>query len=210
MCAVRFIARVFPPGHESYLRLFGYLHVDYGRLPVTFSSNQDNARLPDPDCLCFTECVARVADMSGAAGAVDELKHDVEKEGSTPDRSPAHLLDQLLAPPATIPEAVQRAVVFYRRVLAQVISTSSIHSEEKPANTGRRELLEQNQNLGSDRQLHQAYTSHTRPNWEHGWHEVRGCANVRSRFRVTYAQGLTCLDLNEEIGYRYTYPCHEL
>lgn len=123
MCAVRFIARVFPPGHESYLRLFEYLHVDYGRLPVTFSSNHDNARLPDPDCLCFTECVARVADMSGAAGAVDELKHDVEKEGSTPDRSPAHLLDQLLASPATIPEAVQRAVVFYRRVLAQVIST---------------------------------------------------------------------------------------
>lgn len=70
-----------------------------------------------------------VADMSGAAEAVGELEHDIEETRVLP--LTVRLLmsppDRLLVPPVMIPEAVQRTVMLFRRVFAQVIPTSSTH-----------------------------------------------------------------------------------
>ncbi|KAF9654326.1 hypothetical protein BDM02DRAFT_3106658 [Thelephora ganbajun] len=90
-------------GIERYLRMFGHLCVDGGRLYVTFSSNE-NTRLPDPKLLALHAACARVVRMSGAAEALDELERDVEGTRVLAfDGSSAHLLDHLMSRFATIP-----------------------------------------------------------------------------------------------------------
>ena len=85
-------------------------------LYVTFSSNNLDARLPNPKLLALHAACARVAHMSGAAKTFDELECDVEDEAFDElerdveetrvlafDGSSACLLDHLTPPSMTIP-----------------------------------------------------------------------------------------------------------
>lgn len=84
--------------------MFRHLHVDGDQLSVTFSSNHKDARVPNPKLLALHAACARVAHMSGAAEAFDELERDVEVTRVLAfDGSSAHLLDHLMTPFATIP-----------------------------------------------------------------------------------------------------------
>ena len=96
------------PTSKIYLRMFkdfGCLRDDGNRLYVTFSSynNNQNARLPNPKLLALHAACARVAHMSGAAEAFDELERDVEETRVLAfDGSSARLLDHLMSPSMTI------------------------------------------------------------------------------------------------------------
>ena len=68
-------------GREGYLHRIcskPLPHVDGDRLSVTFSSNHENARSPDPLLLALHATCAWVAHMSGDAEAFYELERDVE------------------------------------------------------------------------------------------------------------------------------------
>jgi len=55
-----------------------YLQQDGDHYFVTFSSHNTGAQLPDPKLLTFHAACARVARLSGAAQAIDELEEDDE------------------------------------------------------------------------------------------------------------------------------------
>ena len=84
--------------------MFGHLRVDGNRLSVTFSSNHENARVPNPKLLALHAACARVAHMSGAAEAFDEFERDVDDTRVLAfDGSSSRLLDHLMTPFAAIP-----------------------------------------------------------------------------------------------------------
>jgi len=84
--------------------MFGHLRADGNRLCVTFSSNHENARVPDPKLLALHAACARVAHMSGAAEAFDEFERDIEDTRVLAfDVSSARLLDHLITPFAAVP-----------------------------------------------------------------------------------------------------------
>ena len=88
-----------------HLRRFEHLHVDGDRLSVTFTSNNKDARLPDPRLLALHAACARAVRMSGAAEVIDEFERDVEETRVlASDGSSARLLDHLITPFARIPE----------------------------------------------------------------------------------------------------------
>lgn len=83
--------------------MFGHLDADGNRLFVEFSSSVD-AQYPNPKLLALHAACARVAHMSGAAEAFDELERDVEDTRVlASDGSSARLLDHLITPFAAIP-----------------------------------------------------------------------------------------------------------
>ena len=88
--------------HEAHIRSSNYLRVDKGRPYVEFS--RDHAELlPDPRLLDLHAVCARVAHMSGAAEAFDQLERDVEGTRVLAiDGSSAPLVDHFLIPLATI------------------------------------------------------------------------------------------------------------
>lgn len=84
--------------------MFGHLHADGNHLSVTFTSNYENAQLPNPQLLALHATYARVAHMSGAAEAFDELDRGVEDARVLAfDGSSAHLLNHLMASFAVVP-----------------------------------------------------------------------------------------------------------
>ena len=84
--------------------MFKHLRVDGDRLYVTFSSNHTNLRVPNRQLLALHAACARVAHMSGAAEASDEVECDVEGMRALAfDGSSACLLDHLMIPYAPIP-----------------------------------------------------------------------------------------------------------
>jgi hypothetical protein len=92
--------------HETFLRMYDHLHADGDRLFATFSPSPHckGARLPNPQLLALHAACARVAHMSGAAEAFDELEWEVEETMAlASDGSSAHLLEHLISPFATIP-----------------------------------------------------------------------------------------------------------
>ena len=90
-------------GVKRDLTLFKYLHRDGDRLFVTFSSHDTDARLPDCNLLTLHAVCARVAHLSGAAQAIDELDQDVEELRVLAfDGSSARLLDHLMVPFAAV------------------------------------------------------------------------------------------------------------
>ena len=69
----------------------------YGHLFVTFETSDD--LLPDPQLLGLHAACSRVAHMSGAAEAFDDVERDVEDTRVLAfNGSSAHLLDHLLTP----------------------------------------------------------------------------------------------------------------
>ena len=79
---------------------FTHLEPDnLGRLFVTFSRTDNSQDFPDPRLLGLHATCARVAHLSGAAEAINEVERDLEdtmvlaKDGSS-----TRLLDHLLAP----------------------------------------------------------------------------------------------------------------
>ena len=91
------------------------MRVDGNRLSVTFSSNNPDARLPNPKLLALHAACARVAHMSGAAEAFDELERDVEETRVlTFDGSSARLLDHLMSPSMTISGVAGRHDIYVK------------------------------------------------------------------------------------------------
>ena len=103
------------------------MRVDGNRLSVTFSSNNPDARLPNPKLLALHAACARVAHMSGAAEAFDELECDVEDETFDEserdveetrvlafDRSSARLLDHLMSPSMAISGVAGRHDIYVK------------------------------------------------------------------------------------------------
>ena len=89
------------------------MRVDGNRLSVRFSSNNPDARLPNPKLLALHAACARVAHMSGAAEAFDELERDVEETKVLAfDRSSARLLDHLTPPSMTTPGVAGRHDIY--------------------------------------------------------------------------------------------------
>ena len=83
--------------HNHHLKSDGHDH-----LFVTFSETSDDL-LPDPQLLGLHAACSRVAHMSGAAEAFDEVERDVEDTWVLASNgSSAHLLDHLLTPFAAI------------------------------------------------------------------------------------------------------------
>ena len=102
----RYQVCVLLEAQKRMLRSAGYLHEDGDRLSVTFSSNHENARLPDPRLLALHAGCARVAHMTGAARAIAELERNAEEARVlAADGSSARLLDHLMTPFAVIPGA---------------------------------------------------------------------------------------------------------
>ncbi|KAF9778920.1 hypothetical protein BJ322DRAFT_1113799 [Thelephora terrestris] len=92
--------------HVRYLRKFEHLHADGDHTFVTFSPSPhyEGARLPNPQLLALHAACARVAHMSGAAEAFDELEREVEETNLlASDGSSAYPLDHLMSLFATIP-----------------------------------------------------------------------------------------------------------
>ena len=88
--------------------MFKYLETDHrNRQYVTFTrynQNQELFDLPNPQLLNLHAVCARVAHMSGAAEAFDELERDAEEICVLAfDGSSAPLLDHRLTPLAAIP-----------------------------------------------------------------------------------------------------------
>lgn len=94
-------------GLKGDLRRSGYLRQDGDRLLATFSSHHPDARLPDRRLLTLHAACARVAHLSGAAEAIDELEEDAQETRVLAfDGSSAHLLDYLMGPFAAVPGVV--------------------------------------------------------------------------------------------------------
>ena len=93
------------PAYETYLLLSKHLHPDQlGRLFVTFTRTDVRQEYPDPMLLGLHAACARVAHMSGAAEAFNEVERDLEDTRVLAlDGSSAHLLDHLLTPFVAIP-----------------------------------------------------------------------------------------------------------
>ena len=90
--------------YERYLLRYDHLKRERGRLFVTFSRSDDRLELPDPQLLALHATCARVAHMSGAAEAFDEVEREVEDTRVLASNgSSAHLLDHLLTPFAANP-----------------------------------------------------------------------------------------------------------
>jgi len=85
--------------------MFGHLQTGPDeRLYVQFSSGDDESQEPpDSQLLALHAVYARVAHMSGAAKAFDELEDDVEgTRVLDSDGSSVHLLDYLLKPVVSV------------------------------------------------------------------------------------------------------------
>ena len=106
------------PLSKIYLRMykdFGRLRDDGNRLSVKFSLNNLGARLPNPKLLALHAACARVAHMSGAAEAFDELERDVEETRVLAfDGSSARLLDHLMSPLMTISGVAGRHDIYVK------------------------------------------------------------------------------------------------
>ena len=99
----RYYVQVFGEGNAQFVTRDNYLETDErGRPFVTFSC--DEKLIPDPQLLGLHAVCARVAHMSGAAEAFDQLDRDVEEiMVLASDGSSAPLLDHVLIPLAAIP-----------------------------------------------------------------------------------------------------------
>ena len=86
------------------LKMIGHLTPDHlGHPCVTFSGSAEGVRLPYPKLLALHAACARVAHMSGAAEAFDEIECDIEETRVLAfDGSSARALDHLLTPLGTI------------------------------------------------------------------------------------------------------------
>ena len=85
------------------LRTFGHLRADGNLLSAEFSSTL-NLQYPNPKLHALQAACARVARMSSAVEAFNELEHDVENTRALAfDGTSARLLDHLMAPFAAIP-----------------------------------------------------------------------------------------------------------
>ena len=84
--------------------MFGHLHADSDRLSVTFSQSHESLQLPNPQLLALHAACARIARMSGAAKAIEELEHNIEDIRVLAfDGSSARLLDYFLTLLVAIP-----------------------------------------------------------------------------------------------------------
>ena len=92
------------PFHRNHILNFGHLKTDhFGDVFVTFTRSDERQKLPDPKLLGLHAACARVAHLSGAAKAFDQLESDVEETlVLSSDGSSARLLDYLLTPFGTI------------------------------------------------------------------------------------------------------------
>jgi len=102
----RYQVCVSDPTYEVHLRLYRHLESVGDHLFVTFTRTHESQEYPDYRLLGLHAACARVAHMSGAAEAFDEVERDLEDTTVLAvDGSDAHLLDHLLIPHAAIPAA---------------------------------------------------------------------------------------------------------